>query len=205
MRTLVRLSTGLLLLLVLADARSALADPEAHTDHAHQFGLSFDVGSGYRALFPYASSNVSTCGTSHNTSNTACTDFLPAFMDLGITYGLSPKFDLLLEDRVGLGADFTGSHAETLALGFRYYPDPEGVAKLMAGLELVADFTNFKSGPDAGAKLGSTDFAAHPFGGLQLDFTRNVGAYIAGGVTCGFIRWLRFELDGFAGVQVRFP
>lgn len=182
---------------------SARADEtEPPSDHKGQLGVSFDLGSGYRVLFPYQGSNTPECAPG---KTTACTGGLPLFLDLDVTYGVSRKFDLLLDTRYGLGAEFVGTHAESVGFGFRYYPDPTGVAKMVAGVEVVADFTNWQAGVNANATIASVDLAAHPFGGLQLDFTRNVGAYVLGGVTAGFVRWLRFELDGFAGLQARFP
>ena len=49
------------------------------------------------------------------------------------------------------------------------------------------------------------DFGVRNANGVMLEVMRNLGFYLQFGETVGFVRWLRFEVDGGIGVQARFP
>ena len=74
--------------------------------------------------------------------------------------------------------------------------------------ELVADVLRsgrLSLGPTIDRFEEGTDFALRNVNGILLDIHRNYGMYLHFGETIGFVRWLRFEIDGGVGVQVRFP
>ena len=51
----------------------------------------------------------------------------------------------------------------------------------------------------------NNDFGIRNANGLMFEVMRNLGFYIQFGETVGFVRWLRFEIDGGVGVQARIP
>jgi hypothetical protein len=49
------------------------------------------------------------------------------------------------------------------------------------------------------------DFAVRNSNGFMFEVMRNLGVYVQFGETIGFVRWLRFEIDGGLGIQARLP
>ena len=59
--------------------------------------------------------------------------------------------------------------------------------------------------PSTTRLIKNNDFGVRNANGLMFEVMRNFGFYIQFGETVGFVRWLRFEIDGGAGVQARIP
>jgi hypothetical protein len=203
-----RSARGLLLTAVLVAARApaaaaASADPAADfpplahqsLSHESQFALAALAGSGFRALVPYQEQIY--CG---KLNQRVCTARLPAFLDLQPSFGLSAHWDLLIDLRFGLEADFARTHQFAVAPGFRYWLDPPSRLKFFATLQIAYDATEQHT-----SALTGYDLAFHNSNGLMFEVMRDLGIYVQLGDTIGFVRWLRFEIDLGAGVQARFP
>jgi hypothetical protein len=185
-------------------------DKHIQYDHKHQIGVQVDSGLGYRVLFPYNNTgDVIYCG---QTAKSVCTGRSPAFLDLGLSYGISHAIELLVGLRLGVESDFvpsgtTGSAPQQVALepGLRLYVDDSGSMKFFTTIQLSFDFTDWKRDFTGGKTPASTDFGVRNVNGLLLDLHNTMGVYFFFGETIGFVRWLRFEIDAGVGLQVRFP
>jgi hypothetical protein len=163
--------------------------------HRSQLGLALLSGSGFRVLVPYAE-NVY-CG---QPNERVCSGRLPFFLDVQPSYGLGPHWDVVVDLRFGLEADFARTHQFALSPGFRYWADPEARLKFFATLQLAYDTTEQHN-----HALTGYDLAFHNSNGVMFEVMPDLGFYAQFGDTVGFVRWLRFEIDLGAGVQARFP
>jgi hypothetical protein len=189
-----------LLALVAAPATVAGAEPE-RLDHAGQLGVSLMPGAGYRMIVRY--NEQQTCIDAKGPdSKWVCTNNVPVFADLGLSFGLTSRYDLLTDLRFGIAReDALGvSRQFALAPGLRIWLDREGAWKFFTTLQLVYDHT--KQSQDA---VEDTDYGARNANGLMYDPTRNFGLFVQLGETFGFRRWFRMEIDVGVGVQIRLP
>lgn len=190
---------------VAAPAAPAAADPAATKtfpkltrpplNHHLQFGLAVLPGSGYRGIFPYQE-NV-TCGVANKR---VCTSAVPFFLDVQPSFGISPRWDVLVDLRFGIAQDFTQSRQFAVAPGFRYWVDAEYQIKFFATFQVALDTT-----PQHTSEIKNNDIALRNSNGFMFEVMRNFGIYLQFGETIGFRRWLRFEIDGGIGVQARIP
>jgi len=205
--------------LLAGSARSARADDDddddgatSKTAHTGQFGLSAQIGTGYRVLFPY---NEEYCGQTDDTGGrkSVCTGRSPMFLDLGISYGLNYKIELLASLRLGLERDFgeagvDGPRARGFAAGVRIFVESDGVLKFFSTIEGVVDTTDYSKTTLGGNGTGvsdGTDFGVRNVNALELDLHRTFGIYAHFGETATFVNWLHFALEAGIGAQVRFP
>jgi hypothetical protein len=163
--------------------------------HRNQLGLAVLPGTGYRVIAPYQE-NIP-CGQQ---DKRVCTGMIPFFIDAQPSFGFGVHWDVLLDLRFGVASDFTHSHQFAVAPGVRYWVDPEQAVKFFATLQAVYDAT-----PQSGAAVSNNDFGVRNANGLMFEVMRNFGIYAQLGETVAFRRWLRFEVDGGVGVQVRIP
>jgi hypothetical protein len=198
----------LVLALLAVAAPAAAQEPEPSYTHAHQIGVSVALGTGYRVLFPY---NEEYCGQA---GKSVCTGRSPFFFDLGLSYGVSTKVELLVSTKFGVEEDFEGPGGEVgpkpfqLAAGARIYVEEEGQLKFFSSLEGVVEFTDYSSTTQGGGGVSvkdAADWGVRNTNGILFDFHRTFGVYAHFGETATFANWLRFELHGGLGVQVRFP
>jgi hypothetical protein len=179
-----------------SDASSALPPlARPSLSHQSQIGLSVLPGSGLRVLFPYQEEVY--CG---QPGKRVCSGRLPTYLDVQPSFGLTAHWDLLLDLRFGLEADFARTHAFALAPGLRYWIEPLQRLKFFTTLQAAFDFTEQHT-----HVLAGYDLAFHNSNGLMFEVMRDLGFYAQLGETIGFVRWLRFEVDVGAGVQARFP
>jgi hypothetical protein len=203
---------ALLALALLASRTAFAADEEADGgtkisySHRHQVGVHAQLGGGYRVLAMYeGDQDVGFCGQA---GKNVCTGTSPVFLEVGLSFGVSRSVELLADFRLGLQEDFRpgGSGADApraiaFQPGLKIYIDDEGSLKFFSTLQLTFDFTDFSAnGIDEG-----TDFGVRNVNGLQVDLHKTFGFYLVAGPTIGFVRWLRFEVDGGVGIQARFP
>jgi hypothetical protein len=167
--------------------------------HKYQLGIAVMPGAGYRGIFPYTGPNdqMINCGQQ---GKRVCTGMLPLFMDVQPSFGFAEHWDVLVDMRFGIGTDFTTSRQFAVAPGFRYWVDPELGFKFYATIQGVFDAT-----AQHNALVKDNDFGVRNSNGFMFEVMRNLGFYIQLGETLGFVRWLRFEIDGGVGVQARIP
>lgn len=163
--------------------------------HKDQFGIAVLPGSGYRIIAPYKD-NIS-CGEG---INRVCTGRLPFFIDVQPSFGFARHWDVIVDLRFGVEADFNGSHQFTVMPGIRYWVDAELPTKFFATFQGVYDLN-----PQHDPGIKDYDFGVRNANGFMLEVMRNLGFYVQFGETLGLVRWLRFEVDGGIGVQARFP
>lgn len=163
--------------------------------HKYQLGIAILPGVGFRGIFPYQE-NIN-CGQQ---AKRVCTGLLPFFMDVQTSFGFAEHWDALVDLRFGIATDFSSRHQFAVAPGFRYWVDPELPFKFYATIQGVFDAT-----AQLDPKLKTTDFGVRNANGFMFEVMRNLGFYVQFGETLGFVRWLRFEIDGGVGVQARIP
>jgi hypothetical protein len=163
--------------------------------HKDQFGVSLMPGSGYRIIAPYKDGIP--CGQQ---VNRVCTGWLPFFIDVQPSFGFARHWDVIVDLRFGVAADFNGSHQFAVAPGVRYWVDADLPTKFFATIQGVYDLN-----PQHTPGVKDYDFGVRNANGFMLEVMRNLGFYLQLGETLGFVRWLRFEVDGGVGVQARFP
>jgi len=163
--------------------------------HRDQFGLSLMPGSGYRIIAPYKDGVP--CG---QTGMRVCAGWLPFFIDGQVSFGFANHWDVLVDLRFGVAADFSQSHQFAVAPGVRYWVDADQPAKFFTTIQGVYDLN-----PQHDPGVKDYDFGLRNANGFMFEVMRNLGFYLQFGETVGLVRWLRFEIDGGIGVQARFP
>ena len=166
-------------------------------NHYQQFGIALLPGTGYRGIFPYQ--EMVNCG---QPGKRVCTGRLPVFLDVQPSFGFGERWDVLLDLRFGLEQDFTTTHQFAVAPGVRYWVDPDDEAKFFATIQVAYDTTPQHNSVTL---THNDDFALRNSNGFMFEIMRNFGVYLQFGETIGFVRWLRFEIDGGIGVQARLP
>jgi len=163
--------------------------------HKYQLGISVMPGVGFRGVFPYQEHIP--CGQQ---GKRVCTGMLPFFLDAQASFGIAQHWDLLVDVRFGILTDFTTSHQFAVAPGFRYWVDPELPVKFYATMQGVFDAT-----AQHNSMVKNTDFGIRNANGMMFEVMPNFGFFVQFGETIGFVRWMRFEIDGGAGIQARIP
>jgi hypothetical protein len=163
--------------------------------HRDQFGISVLPGSGYRIIAPYKD-NVP-CG---QPGLRVCAGWIPFFIDTQVSFGFATRWDVLVDLRFGIAADFSQSHQFAVMPGVRYWVDAELPAKFFTTIQGVYDLN-----PQHDPGVKDYDLGLRNANGFMFEVMRNLGFYLQFGETVGLVRWLRFEIDGGIGVQARFP
>lgn len=164
-------------------------------NHHLQFGFAVLPGTGYRTIFPYDEN--AQCGQA---GKTVCTSAVPFFLDVQPSFGITTRWDVLVDLRFGIAQDFTRSRQFAVAPGFRYWVDAEFPVKFFATVQVALDTT-----PQHSTLIKDNDVAFRNSNGFMFEVMRNLGIYLQFGETIGFRRWLRFEIDGGLGIQARVP
>jgi hypothetical protein len=186
--------------LVARPAAVAAAEPE-RLDHAGQLGVSLMPGAGYRMIVRY--NEQQTCIDAKGPdSKWICTNDVPAFVDLGLSFGLTSRYDLLTDLRFGIAREDALGVARQFAIapGLRLWLDRDGAWKFFTTFQVVYDRTK-QSQP----KVEDVDYGVRNANGLMFDPTRNFGVFVQLGETFGFRRWFRMEVDVGVGMQIRLP
>lgn len=176
--------------------------------HKGQLGLHVQPGTGYRVLFPY---NEEFCG---DVGKSTCTARAPFYLELGASFAFTNSVELVADVRISLEEDFDGITGAigpkpfSFAAGLRFYPAPDGFVKFFTTVQGVVETTDYQKttvSPDAPKGLEGSDFGVRNVNGVLLDFHKMFGVYLHFGETVTFVKWMRFELHGGLGLQVRFP
>lgn len=175
--------------------------------HKHQIGVEIGFGWGYRLIKPYGDI---WCGERDGNDNaTFCTSAVPAFMEIGLSFGVSKSVDLVVDFKYGLQRDDVSDRRPMILMpGVRFWMNPESAFKWALGLQLVMDFTkqDGKFQQDYNKpKKDSFDFGGRFYAQMQYDFLKYLGLYIKGSGMVGAVRWVRMEMELQGGVQARFP
>lgn len=175
----------------------------ASLSHDLQFGLAVLLGDGYRGIFPYQT--MIDCGDAKTNDNRVCTNRSPVFIDLQPSFGLSERWDFLVDLRFGLGRDFN-THRQFFAMpGFRYWLDPQSQVKFFTTIQLAYDRSSQNNQPNAPHQISDNDLGVRNSNGLMVEVMRNFGVFVQFGETIAFYRWLSFSVDAGLGVQARIP
>ena len=182
-----------------ASAPQAVVAAPVQLGHRHQTGLSLLPGIGYQVIVPYQEHKD--CGdSSGHASKRVCTNSVPLFLDLQLSYGVTARLDVVADLRFGVvSVPVVNTHQFALAPGIRIWLDPELEVKLFTTFQVVYDSTDYHD------TVPTDDFGIRNANGLMVDVMRNVGFFGQFGETIGLRRWFRIALDIGAGVQVRFP
>ncbi len=202
-----RFVLGALLLLAPPVAHAEDREAEGGTSisyrHKGQFGIYSQIGAGYRAIFRYDTNDY--CGEANKS---VCTGFAPPWIELGVSYAPTNSIELITDVRFGLGDDFRpdtatakAPHELVIAPGIKVFVDDSGSVKWFTTFQVALDFTDYSVDNVA----ASTDVGFRNVNGVLIDLHRTFGFYVHVGETIGFVRWLRFEMDGGIGLQARFP
>src|SRR5688572_9927884 len=121
-----------------AEDYEATGGTEKPYKHGGQFKLYSQAGIGYRLIYRYDENDY--CGQA---GQTQCRDFTPAWIELGMGYGITDSFEVLTDIRLGLGSDFVpeGSPNEgpkqlVIAPGIRVFIDDAGSIKFFTTFQL---------------------------------------------------------------------
>ena len=175
--------------------------PAERLDHGHQLGLSVMPGVGYRMIVRYDDAQVCLDATGPD-SKWVCTNDVPFFLDLGVSFGLTSRIDLMTDVRLGLAHEDAPGVGRQFAIapGIRYWLERDRPFKFYTTAQLVYDGT--KQSQD---NVRNDDYGLRNANGLMYDPIRNFGVFFQLGETLGFARWFRIEIDVGIGVQIRFP
>lgn len=175
----------------------------ASLSHDLQLGLAVLVGSGYRGIFPYEA--MIKCGDAKAADSRVCTNRAPLFVDVQPSFGLSDKWDFLVDLRFGIETDFNTKRQFFAMPGFRYWLDPQSRVKFFTTIQLAYDRSRQNSPANAPHPVGDNDLGFRNSNGLMVEVMRNFGAYFQFGETIGFYRWFSFTVDAGIGIQARVP
>jgi hypothetical protein len=172
--------------------------------HRYQFGLHLQGGIGYRGLFTY---DEEYCGElkDDGTNKPNCLGRTPFGLDIGLSYGVTDRMELMVETRLGIERDIGGAPADddgprsiAIAPGIKGYIADIGPTQLFATLQFAIDFTGYD-------QIDEVDLGVRNVNGVQYDLSDNLGFYFFFGEQVSWRRWLRFEGEAGLGAQVRIP
>jgi len=166
----------------------------ASLSHELQFGLAVLLGDGYRGVIPYGPDID--CGDAKSLDNRVCTNRAPVFLDLQPSYGLSERWDVLVDLRLGLTRDFNTFHQFFVMPGFRYWLDPQSQVKFFSTLQLAYDRSNQNNHAGAVHVVSDTDLGFRNSNGVMVEVMRNLGVYFQFGETLGLYRGRRLRRAG---------
>ncbi|HEV8551473.1 MAG TPA: hypothetical protein VGQ57_20640 [Polyangiaceae bacterium] len=181
--------------------------------HMGQFGLRAGLVLGYRIVLRYGDDSPY-CSAPKPEKPVAdqqkfCGYGAPLATDLGLSFGVLDFIEPFVWARFGLAAD---THTDTNPLklvgaGVRLYTMSDAAFKIFiepaVGLELEGG--RGSAAWTTNDPKYSKDFVFHVAAGPQLDFHKNFGAYVTGGISMAVVRSLAASLELNIGVQGRLP
>lgn len=179
--------------------------------HLGQFGLRVGLNGGLRMVLRYDESPL--CRefdpAKGDDQPRFCGHMAPFAVDLGLSFALLDWVEPFAWARLGLGPE---KETDTKALlvfgaGVRIYTMSDSAFKIFLEPAIGLEFEKGRGTPSyqINDPQYKQDFVFHLAGGPQLDFSRNVGAYVSFGVTTGVVRAIHSSLDAQLGVQGRYP
>jgi hypothetical protein len=200
---------------VLGSARASLAAENEEGDgggqekpkdeafgHGGQFGLRLGAVGGYRIILRYEDSPLCRKFDPAKLQNQPkfCGHVGPFALATGLSYAIADWLEPFAWGRFGLESE-PETYTEPVimfGLGTRVYTMSDAPFKIFIepaiGIEVE----------DGTLSEYDTDLAIHLAAGPSLDFSRNVGVYLTGGVTTTIIRALSTSLEAELGIQGRY-
>jgi hypothetical protein len=186
------------------------AKKEEAFGHGGQFGLRVGIVGGYRMILRYDDSPYCTEPNPLKAANDQqkfCGHGAPFALTAGLSYGLFDFLEPFAWGRFGLAAEEETDTEPVLMLGagVRVYTMSDAPFKIF--IEPAVGF-EFEGGQGTAAWQAnnpkySKDLVLHLAAGPNLDFSRNVGAYLTAGITTSIFRALASSLDVELGIQGR--
>ncbi|HEX6274477.1 MAG TPA: hypothetical protein VFZ53_15650 [Polyangiaceae bacterium] len=187
-------------------AEEAKADDDAF-GHGGQLGLRVGLVAGYRMILRYEDSPL--CAEFDPEKGTDqqkfCGHAAPFALNTALSYGVFDWLEPFAWGRFGLAAEDETYTKPVLMFGagVRIYTMSDSPFKIFIE---PAIGLGFEDGEDVNGDTVEfdTDVAFHLAAGPTLDFSRNFGAYVTGGVTTTIIRALATSLEAELGIQGRY-
>jgi hypothetical protein len=178
--------------------------------HGGQFGLRVGLVGGYRMILRYDDSPYCTepdLLKAANDQQKFCGHGAPFALTAGLSYGLFDFLEPFAWGRFGLAAEEETDTEPVLMLGagVRVYTMSDAPFKIFiepaVGVELEGG--QGTAAWQANNPKYTKDLVLHLAAGPNLDFSRNVGAYLTAGITTSIFRALASSLDVELGIQGR--
>ncbi len=179
--------------------------------HAGQIGARLGLVAGYRMVLRYDDSPY--CRTpdpnkAPNNQPKFCGHGAPLALQAGLSYALFDFLEPYAWARFGL-ADEPQTDTEPVLMfgaGLRVYTMSDSAFKIFIEPAIGLELEEGRGTPEWQANNPEypNDFVLHLAAGPTLDFSRNVGVYLTGGVTASILRALASSLEIDLGLQGRY-
>jgi hypothetical protein len=195
-----------------AKAGEEKADKDTSFGHMGQVGLRAGLVGGFRMILRYGSSPYCRLPDPLKPPDKQvkfCGHTAPFDADFGLSFGVLDFFEPFAWARLGLSAEGETDTKPLVVIGAgaRIYTMSDNAFKIFIEPAVGWELEGGRGNPAWQLNGGQykKDFLFHIAAGPQLDFSRNVGAYLTGGLTAGFVRDLGASFDVNLGVQGRYP
>jgi len=183
-----------------------IGDVDRTHPHAGQFSLRVAIVGAERIISRFDSSP--TCGLAAASSDPKkfCGFGAPLALDLAVGFAPINAVEPFVWVRLGLGAETT-THTSPLAVvgaGARIYTARDAAFKFFLQPAVGWELESGTGSQPFDQKDYKKDFLLQLLAGPQYDFTNNVGAFAAVGVTAGMLRAIQTWLEVDIGLQARF-
>jgi hypothetical protein len=175
--------------------------------HRGQFNLRAALGASYGIIMRYDQSpSCSSTRSESGEEKKFCPLGTPLNLDLALGYAPLAGVEPFLWGRFGFAKETVSNTAPLVIVGagVRLYTMSDSAFKFFVEPAVGAELEGSADQRDARWQY-KKDFLLRLSLGPHLDFARNVGAYVAGGLTMGMLRELKVWMDLHVGVQARFP
>jgi len=188
------------------ESAGQVSDGDRTHPHAGQFSLRLALVGAERIISRFDSSPTCGLAAASNDPKTFCGFGAPLALDLAIGFAPINAVEPFAWARFGLGAETT-THTSPLVVlgaGARFYTARDAAFKFFLQPAVGWELESGTGSRPFDGKEYKKDFLLQLLAGPQFDFSNNVGAFAAVGVTAGMLRaiqtWLEFDI----GIQARF-
>jgi hypothetical protein len=184
---------------------------DASLGHRGQFGLRAGLVLGYRMILRYGSSPYCVAPDPNAPADPQkfCGHGAPLAADFGLSFGVLDFLEPFAWARLGFGPE---KETDTKALvvlgaGVRIYTLSDAAFKLFIEPAVGVELEGGRGTPawQTNQPDYKQDFMFHVAAGPELDLSRNIGLYLAAGVSADVLRALGSSLDLNLGLQGRAP
>lgn len=193
------------------DSKTDAGRPDPALDgHKGQVGLRAAFVFGRRMILRYDESPL--CGeydtrTSDVDQVKYCGHGGPLAIDVGVSFAPRDFIEPFLWGRFGISAEYQTDTEAVIILGggARVYAVSESGFKLYLEPAIGLELEKGRGNQHWARFPYPIDVVVHVAGGPQFDVSRNVGLFLDGGLTMGFVRAFHSSLELRAGLQLRVP